>query len=117
MTAPNIVNVTTITGRTSAKAVGTTPTTVVSNSASSGMVLKVNAVYASNVDGVNNADITLDIYRDSTAYHITKTVVVPADSTLDILSKAIYLEEGDMLRATANATGDIQVVCSYEEIS
>ena len=71
----------------------------------------------SNVDGTNNAEITVDLYRSSTAYHVAKTVVVPADATLDVLSKAIYLEEGDALRLTANAASDLEAVCSYEEIS
>mgnify|MGYP003116036023 FL=1 len=57
------------------------------------------------------------MYRSSTAYHIAKTIVVPADATLDVISKAIYLEEGDALRLTANAASDLEAVCSYEEIS
>ena len=117
MTAPNIVNVATITGKTAVQAVGTSATAIVTNSASSGKVLKVNALYVSNVDGTNNAEITVDLYRSSTAYHVAKTVVVPADATLDIISKAIYLEEGDALRLTANAASDLEAVCSYEEIS
>ena len=117
MTAPNIVNVATITGKTAVQAVGTSATAIVTNSASSGKVLKVNALYVSNVDGTNNAEITVDLYRSSTAYHVAKTVVVPADATLDVLSKAIYLEEGDSLRLTANAASDLEAVCSYEEIS
>jgi len=117
MTAPNIVNVATITGKTAVQAVGTSATAIVTNSASSGKVLKVNALYVSNVDGTNNAEITVDLYRSSTAYHLAKTVVVPADATLDVLAKAIYLEEGDALRLTANAASDLEAVCSYEEIS
>lgn len=117
MTAPNIVNVATITGKTAVQAVGTSATAIVTNSASSGKVFKVNALYVSNVDGTNNAEITVDIYRSSTAYHVAKTVVVPADATLDVLAKAIYLEEGDSLRLTANAASDLEAVCSYEEIS
>ena len=117
MTAPNIVNVATITGKTAVQAVGTSATAIVTNSASSGKVLKVNALYVSNVDGTNNAEITVDLYRSSTAYHVAKTVVVPADATLDVLSKAIYSEEGDALRLTANAASDLEAVCSYEEIS
>ena len=117
MTAPNIVNVATITGKTAVQAVGTSATAIVTNSASSGKVLKVNALYVSNVDGTSNAEITVDLYRSSTAYHVAKTVVVPADATLDIISKAIYLEEGDSLRLTANAASDLEAVCSYEEIS
>ena len=117
MAAPNIVNVTTITGKTAVVAVGTSATTVVANSAASNKVLKINALYVANVDGTSNAEITIDIFRSSTAYRIANTIVVPADSTLDVITKAIYLEEGDTLRATANAAGDLEVVCSYEEIS
>ena len=117
MAAPNIVNVTTITGKTAVQAVGTSATAIVTNSAASGKVFKVNALYVSNVDGTNNAEINVDIFRSSTAYHIGKTIVVPADATLDVLSKPIYLEEGDALRLTANAASDLEAVCSYEEIS
>lgn len=117
MAAPNIVNVATITGKTAVQAVGTSATAIVTNSASSGKVFKVNALLVSNVDGTNNAEITVDLYRSSTAYHLAKTVVVPADATLDVLSKAIYLEEGDSLRLTANVASDLEAICSYEEIS
>lgn len=117
MAAPNIVNVATITGKTAVQAVGTSATAIVTNSASSGKVFKVNALLVSNVDGTNNAEITVDLFRSSTAYHLAKTVVVPADATLDVLAKAIYLEEGDALRLTANAASDLEAVCSYEEIS
>ena len=117
MAAPNIVNVATITGKTAVQAVGTSATAIVTNSASSGKVFKVNALLVSNVDGTDNAEITVDLYRSSTAYHLAKTVTVPADATLDVVSKAIYLEEGDALRLTANAASDLEAICSYEEIS
>lgn len=117
MAAPNIVNVTTITGKTAVQAVGTGATAIVSNSAGSGKVFKVNALYVSNVDGTNLADINVDIFRSSVAYHIARTISVPADATLDVISKPIYLEEGDSLRLTASAASDLEAVCSYEEIS
>lgn len=117
MAAPNIVNVATITGKTAVQAVGTSATAIVTNSASSGKVFKVNALLVSNVDGTAAAEVTVDLYRSSTAYHLVKTLSVPADATLDVLSKAIYLEEGDALRLTANVAGDLEAVCSYEEIS
>ena len=117
MAAPNIVNVATITGKTAVQAVGTSATAIVTNAAASGKVFKINALYISNVDGTNNADITVDLYRSSTAYHIAKTITVPANSTLDVISKPIYLEEDDTLRLTANTASDLEAVCSYEEIS
>ena len=117
MAAPNIVNVTTITGKTAVQQVTTSATAIVTNSAASGKVFKVNALYVSNVDGTSAADINVDIFRSSTAYHVAKTVSVPADPTLDVISKSIYLEEGDTLRLTASANSDLEAVCSYEEIS
>ncbi len=117
MAAPNILNVTAIYGKTAVQAVGTSATAIVTNSAASGKVLKVNALYVSNVDGTNNASVNVDVFRSSTAYHIAKTVTVPADASLDVLTNPIYLEEGDSLRLTANAASDLEAVCSYEEIS
>jgi hypothetical protein len=117
MAAPNVVNVAIITGKSAVQAVGTSATAIVENTAGSGKVFKVNALYVSNVDGISAADINVDLFRSSVAYHIAKTVSVPADATVDVVSKAIYLEEGDALRLTASATGDLEAVCSYEEIS
>lgn len=83
----------------------------------SNKVLKVNALYVANVDGAAAADISVALYRSGVAYKIAHTVSVPADATLDVISKSIYLEEGDDLRLTASANSDLEAVCSYEEIS
>ena len=117
MPAPNIVNVATITGKTSIQLVGTTAAAIVANSAGSGKVIKVNALYAGNIDASANYDLTVDLYRSTTAYRFVPTVSVPAKATLDILNKAIYLEEGDSLRLTASAASKIEAIASYEEIS
>lgn len=117
MAAPNMLNPTTITGKTSVQAVGISATAIVTNSAASGKVIKVNALYVSNVDGVSDAAISVDVFRSSVAYHVAKTITVPADATLDLVSKPIYLEEGDTLRLTASVASDLEAVCSYEEIS
>jgi hypothetical protein len=124
MAAPNIVNVTTITGKTSVVNLSTTSATaVVSNAASSGKVFKINSLIVSNVDGSSAADITISIYSEDdiggTATEIVKTVTVPADASLVVISKdsSIYLEEDKSIGATAGAASDLKVVCSYEEIS
>jgi hypothetical protein len=117
MAAPNIVNVTTITGKTAVQVVTTAATSIVTNSSGSNKVFKINALYVSNVDGNSAADITVSLFRSSTSYRIANTISVPADATLDILNKSIYLEEGDELRLTASVNGDLEAVCSYEEIS
>lgn len=117
MAAPNIVGVTTITGKTAVMAVSTSASAIVTNSSASGKVFKINALYVANIDGTNACDLTVDLFRSSTAYKIASTVSVPADATLDVISKSIYLEEGDALRLTAGANSDLEAVCSYEEIS
>jgi hypothetical protein len=45
--------------------------------------------------------------------------VVPADASLVVIDKttSIYLEEDKSIGATASASNDLKVVCSYEEIS
>jgi hypothetical protein len=119
MTAPNIVNTTAITAKTDVQIVGTSATAITANSVASGQVYKINSILVSNVDGTNAADITVDLFRGATAYRLASTVSVPADSTLVVVSKdtAIYLEEGDSIRCTASATGDLEALCSYEIIS
>ena len=119
MTAPNIVNTTTITAKTDVQAVGTSATAITSNSAASGQVYKINSILVANIDGTNAADITVDLFRGSTAYRLASTVSVPADSTLVVVSKdtAVYLEEGDAIRCTASAAGDLEALCSYEIIN
>jgi len=119
MTAPNIVNTTTITAKTDVQIVGTSATAITTNSAASGQVYKINSIIVANVDGTSAADVTVDLFRGSVAYRLASTVSVPADSTLVVLSKdtSVYLEEGDSIRCTASAAGDLEAVCSYEVIS
>lgn len=119
MANPNIVNVSTINGKTAVQSVGLSATAIVENAVASGKIYKINCLIISNVDGTSAADITVDLYRSSTAYHVVKTVSVAADTSFTAIDKSLvlYLEEGDALRLTASATGDLQAVCSYEEIS
>lgn len=119
MAAPNIVNVTTITGKTVVANATTTATSFLSNGASSNQVLKVNTIMVSNIDGLSDAIISIDLFRTSISYYLARLITVPANSTLVIVSKDmnIYLEEGDSLRSLASANGDLQVICSYEVIS
>jgi len=124
MAAPNIVNVSTITGKSAVVDLTTTSATaVVSNAASSGKVFKINSLTVANVDGSVAADITVSYYSEDdiggTATEIVKTVSVPQDSTLVVIDKntSLYLEEDRSIGATASAANDLKVFVSYEEIS
>jgi hypothetical protein len=124
MAAPNIVDVSTITGKTAVVSLTTTNATqIVSNAAASGKVFKINSLVVSNVDGSNAADITVSYYSEDdiggTATEIVSTVSVEADSTLVVIDKntSLYLEEDRSIGATASAADDLKVIASYEEIS
>ena len=124
MSAPNIVNVTSIIGKTNVVNLTTTNATlVVENVAASNKVFKINSLVVSNVDGTNAADITISLYSEDniggTATQIVSTVSVPADASLIVIDRNsfIYLEEDKSIGATAGSASDLKVVCSYEEIS
>jgi hypothetical protein len=119
MAAPNLVNVTSIYGKTVGAALGTTTTTDILTCASDKLI-KINSIIVSNVDGTNSATTTVYFYDSSasTRYALTSTIAVPADSTLVVMGKdsPIYLEEGDQIEAGASASGDLEIVISYEEL-
>ena len=124
MTAPNIVNVATITAKTASAALGTSAASIVSNAASSNKVFKINTLLISNVDGSNSADATVYLNDGasgggSTDRAIVSTVLVPSDSTLVVIdgNSKLYLEENTSITALASAAGDLEIIISYEEIS
>jgi hypothetical protein len=119
MAAPNLKNPTTITGKTARYAVTASLASVLANGAASGKALKINSIFCANVDGTNAADISVSIYDGSTDRYLAKTIAVPADATQIISSKEtyFYLEEGDSIRAVANAADDLELIIGYEDIS
>ena len=123
MAAPNIVNVTTILGKTAlVKLANSTATSVVANAGSSGKVLKLAGVLAANTEGVN-VNVAFDLYitRSGTDYYLAKNITIPALAAYEAFVKdgtPVYLEEGDTLYAkSGNASGYIDVIVAYEEIS
>jgi len=124
MAAPNIVNVSTITGKSFYLALSTTSATeLVNNPASSGKVFKINMIQVANVDGSVACDVTVDYHTQDdiggTAYSLVSTVSVPQDSSLVVVDKntALYLEEDRSISVTAGTANDLEVLVSYEEIS
>lgn len=115
MANPNIVNVSAIYGTTWVQAVGTSATAIVT--AASNTVVKLDALYIGNIDTSASYKITVDLYRSSTAYNMLYQVSIPAGAGLDVLSKSIYLQEGDSIRLTADTGSKLQAVASGEVIS
>jgi len=119
MAAPNIVNVSTITGKLAVANVTTAATSLVANPGSSGKVFKLNTIIVSNINNSDNVAVTTDVLRDSNPYELINNVIVSTNSSFTPFDKTLplYLEEGDALRINANANSAARVVCSYEEIS
>ena len=123
MTAPNIVGITTLTGKTTNLLLAdTAANTLLSNAASSNTALKINTIMIANVDGTSAADITIALHPAAagggTGVKIANTISVAADSTLILIDKSssFYLEEDRSIVGTASAANDLAVTISYEEI-
>ena len=124
MANPNIVNVTTIYGNTSTASLSTTSaTSVVSNTAASGKVYKINSIVVANTNGTTAANITINVYSQDdlggTAYPIASTISVPANATLVVTDKttSFYLLEDKSIGATAGTANYLTVTASWEEIN
>ena len=127
MAAPNIVSVTTIRGKSNVANLTTTSSSVIVNPANSGQVFKINTIIVSNVDGTNAGNVSVELFKfgsqnvstgsGNTTYAIANVVTVPAKSSLDVMSKSLYLEEGDQLKAKADANNRLHLITSFEEIS
>lgn len=123
MAAPNIVNVSSIYGKTAlVRLTSNSATSVLANAAASGKVLKLSGVLAANTEGAS-VNVAFDLYitRSSTDYYLAKNITVPALAAYEAFLKdstPVYLEEGDTLYAkSGNSNGYIHVSVAYEEIS
>jgi hypothetical protein len=119
MAAPNVVNVSSIYGKTTGLALTSSSQDILT--CATDKLLKVNSIIVANVDGSNADDVTVKWYNadNTTAFSLASTVTVPSDSTLVVLGKdaPIYLEEGDKIQALgAAASGDLEIIVSYEEL-
>jgi len=125
MANPNIVSVATINGGSLAWNLSGTLDSLITVTAE--YILKINRIVVANVDGTNGAEVdvaitwsagtqtgvTVNTTAASTAY-LAKTIEVPADSTLVITDTPIYLREGDILKAKAEAVSDLDMFITYE---
>lgn len=77
----------------------------------------VREIIVTNVDGTNNADITLSLHDSSasSAKAFVSTKQVNADDFLRIDTANIYLEASDKIQAVASATGDLNLFLFLEE--
>tara|TARA_R100001369_G_scaffold37324_1_gene62745 strand:+ start:683 stop:1045 length:363 start_codon:yes stop_codon:yes gene_type:complete len=120
MPNPNIATATSILGGTLYGAIDTSLDEVLENSSST-LVLKINTLIISNIDGTNAADVsaTLSSSAGGTDVFIAHLITVPAKSNLVLISKDIsfYLTQNKAINLQASAASDLNYLLSYETIS
>ena len=117
MATPNLVNIATITPKNAMGTLGdTNRTTMIDVPAET--AVRIDTILLANIDGTNAADVTVEIrhVNGTTYYKIASTISVPADSTLDLINRPIYLDETDLIAVTAGAASDIAYHVSYVEM-
>jgi hypothetical protein len=117
MANPNIVNVTSILGKTDTFALTTTSANLVTATANT--VFKINSILVTNIDGTSAADVTINYYDGTNTRAIGSTISVPADAALNLIDKnsSFYLEENEIISGLASANSDLVCLISYEIIS
>ena len=127
MAAVNILNLTSIYGKTTYYVPsGTAAVVLLPNAAASSTVMKINEITATNTTGTA-ANTTVSIYTNGavaqgsapsggTAYPIAGTISVPANAALIVSDKttAFYLEEGISISVTSGTGSAITYTVSYE---
>jgi len=123
MSAPNLVNVTTVIGNTSSVSLSTTSaTSLASNAASSSTVFKVESIVVANTSAAA-ATITINVYSvaalGGTAFPIASTISVPAYASLIITDKStsFYLLENQSIGAVAGTASALVVTTAWEQMS
>ena len=130
MANPNIVSVTAIYGVTTYLTPGgTTALVLLPNTASSGLVYKINQIVVSNTTA-SAANATVAVYTNGavaqnsapaggTAYPVVSAVSVPANASLIAVDKttAIYLMEGTSISITSGTASSLTFTISYESIA
>ena len=128
MANPNIVNVATINGGNGAWALTNTVTTTLMTVAAD-VIVKINSLIVTNIHGTNAATVSIGIYgignnvTGATAsggladVRIASTMNVPADDSLVLIDKPIYMMEGDILKGGASAASTLELFVSYEVIN
>ena len=128
MANPNIVNVSSIVGGNAGWALTNTITTTLLTVAAD-VIVKINSLIVTNIHGTNAATVSVDVNgmgSGATGVTITgplatcrlaSTMNVPADDSLVLIDKPIYLMEDDILRGGASAASTLELFASYEVIS
>ena len=128
MANPNIVSVTSIYGGNAAWALTNTVTTTLMTVAAD-VIVKINSIIVTNIHASNAATVSIDVNGMGSGTtgvtvasglatcRLASTMNVPADDSLVLIDKPIYLMEADVLRGGASAASVLELFASYEVIN
>ena len=114
MATPNILAATSINGAVVNGAVTTSAVTMLTVAADK--LVKVNAIYLSNIHASNNGAATIDVNIGAGAVVLANALTIVNKSTLSVLPVPIFLDEGDVIRVTGDANSTMTYLMSYEII-
>ena len=129
MANPNIVNVSSIVGGNAGWALTHTSLTATLLTVTADVIVKINSLIVTNIHGTNAATVSVEVNgmgSGATGVTVTgplatcrlaSTMNVPADDSLVLIDKPIYLMEGDVLRGGASASSVLELFASYEVIN
>jgi hypothetical protein len=123
MAAPNILSVTSITGKSvSSRPANTATYSILSNASGSNRVYKINSIICSNQNGAST--VTANVFYNTAANGagannaLILFASVPALSTLVVSDKttSFYLEENASITVSSGTSNGISFLVSYEDI-
>ena len=130
MANPNIVNVSSIVGGNAGWALTHASLTATLLTVTADVIVKINSLIVTNIHGTNAATVSLEINgigggavgvtlaaNLTTQVRIASTMNVPADDSLVLIDKPIYLMEADVLRGGASAASTLELFASFEVIN
>jgi hypothetical protein len=116
MAAPNLIQISSVFGRTTGTAINTPVTIIVSNPTSSNKNYKINSLYIANIDNSLPVKVSIDLFRGGNSIRLVDRMDILSGDTLVAICRdtSIYLEEGDSLRCYADKNGLLHAVLSYD---
>ena len=76
----------------------------------------VNSILVSNVSGSGDT-ITLTVTNGSDVFSLFKVKAVAANTSIELLTRDLILQEGEILKATAATADRLHIVASIQEFA
>lgn len=118
MPAPNLLTPAAIMGKSDFLLLTNSLAAIATNAAASGLLLKVDALVATNVTA-GAVTVTVVVTRGGTDYPIASEVPLAAKTAAVLISRdsVMRLEEGDSIRIQSDTLSAVYAYCSYDKVS